>query len=70
MFKITDATKLVSAPEFAPTRDAACGLAVFIATLIALGILAGLAAGLDLHTLFTLDQTSPASAELGTAGLR
>ncbi len=51
MLKLSDASKLASAPDYAHTRECACGLTVFIGTLVVLGLIAVLAAGLGLHSL-------------------
>jgi hypothetical protein len=53
MINLHDASKFATAPEYAEARGACWGTAVFIATILALGTIAVLSAGLDLHTIFS-----------------
>jgi len=63
MLKLHDASKFATAPEYAEARGTCWGLAIFIATLLALGTIAVLTAGLDLHARFTSEQTPPVYAQ-------
>jgi len=67
MLKLTEASRFASAPEYAEARGTCCGLAIFLATILALGIIAALTAGLDLHSLVSRDQIAPAYAQMNAA---
>ena len=67
MYKISDTSKFAVAPEFAEARASLCGVAVFIATFIALGIIASLTAGLDVRSLTSQDDAMPAYAQVQTS---
>lgn len=64
MFKIAEAPKLIGSEKYADARAAACGLAVFIGTIIAIGVLASLLASVDLRSLRSSDDALPAYAQM------
>jgi hypothetical protein len=66
MFKIEEAPKLIHSEEYADARACCGGLAVFIGTIVAIGVLAGLIAGIgiDLRSLGSSDAAPPAYAQL------
>ena len=49
MLKFSDASRFTSAPEYTDTRECACGLTVFIGTLVVLGLIAAFTASFGLH---------------------
>lgn len=61
MFKISEMSKRAVSPEFAETRAACGGLAIFAATLVALGMLASLVAGMDLSSITSNGDPIPAA---------
>ena len=63
MINLHDASKFATAPEYAEARGACWGTAIFIATILALGTIAVLSAGLDLHALFSSTQSAPVLAQ-------
>jgi hypothetical protein len=64
---IVSPTKFAVAPEFAEARASMCGVAVFVATFIALGIIASLTAGLDVRSVMALDDAPPTYAQVQTS---
>ena len=67
MHKIINPVKFCAAPEFAEARASMCGLGVFIATFVALGIIASLTAGLDVRSVVAQDDAMPAYAQVHTS---
>jgi len=68
MFRIEEAPKVLRSEEYADARAACGGLAVFIGTIVAIGILASLIASIDLRSLGSSDETPPAYAQLQPEG--
>jgi hypothetical protein len=64
MIKFSDCSKFATDPCYSEARGTCWGFAIFIATIIALGTIAILTAGLDLHTLVSRDQVALAYAQM------
>ena len=67
MMKISDCSKFATSEEYSEARGTCCGLAIFFATLLALGTIAALSSSLELHTLFQQDQITPSYAQAAVA---
>lgn len=63
MIRLSDCSKFATDPRYSEARGTCCGLAIFFATLLALGTIAALSASLELHTLF-MQQAQPAYAHV------
>lgn len=64
MIKLSEASKFATAEEYSEARGTCCGVALFVATLLALGTIAALSSSLDLHLLFSKEQMPPSYAQL------
>lgn len=69
MIKFSDCSKFATDPNYSEARGTCCGLAIFFATLLALGVIAVLSAGLNLHGMVSVsgDVAPPAYAQLTVA---
>jgi hypothetical protein len=67
MHKIVSPARFAVAPEFAEARASMCGVAVFVATFVALGVIASLTAGLDVRSVVSQDEPMPAYAQVHNA---
>ena len=59
MLKIAEMSRRAISPEFAETRAACGGLAIFAATLATLGVLAAVITGFDLRSVVSNDDAIP-----------